>query len=176
MSAEYMLGMLCGVLLGIILIAILLRWTKKRGTGGKCQYDERQQLVRGKGFQYAFATLVICNGLYAFEDAVVPSRIMESGLAIGMCVVISVAVYACYCIWNDGYFALNENPTRVIIVFGLIALVNILVFARETYSTGILEDGRLIMPCLNLCCGILLLVISLAILVKKRRSGREAEE
>ena len=175
MSIEYILGVLCGILVGVILVALLFKCTKKRGSG-KCQFDERQQLVRGRGFKYAYVTLAICNALYAAEDILVSDKLIDSALGLGFCVIISVAVYASYCIWNEGYFALNERPGRVMIAFSVIALVNIIIFIGEVHQTGIIENGKLIQGSLNLCCGAMLLVISVVVLLKKLQTKREAED
>lgn len=174
MSTEYLLGVICGVVIGLILIVLLLRWTKKDGAA-KCRYDERQELVRGRGFKYAFFTLITCNGVYVFADSLPEERMIDSAVGVGVCIIISCVVYACYCIWNEGYFALNENPKRVLVAFILIALLNFGVFARTAITSGIMENGALSASCLNLVCGIMFLVIFAVLLLKYLQNKREAE-
>ena len=53
MNVEMALGMVTGLVLGLILFIIILKVTKKDGKI-KCQYDERQELARGKGFKYGY--------------------------------------------------------------------------------------------------------------------------
>lgn len=174
MSMEYLLGIVCGVAIGLILIMFLLKWTKKDGSS-RCKFDERQQLVRGRGFKYAFFSLVICNAVYAAADTVMEDKLMDVPMGICSCVVISVGVYACYCIWNEGYFALNESPKRVLVAFILIALLNFAVFARSVIRNGIFENGVLSTGCMNLLCGVLFLVIFAVLLLKQMQNRREAE-
>ena len=48
--SYYGMGVVCGILVGLLLMVVILKLTKTDGSL-KCKYDERQQLVRGKGFQ-----------------------------------------------------------------------------------------------------------------------------
>lgn len=174
MSIEYLLGILCGVTLGLILIWVLLKWTKKDGSS-KCRYDERQQIVRGQAFKAAFFTLIFCDALYALEDAIVEKQFLYGADAMGMCIIISVVVYACYCIWNEGYFALNENRKRVLVAFALIALMNFVIFGIHAVNDGIWEEGMLAPCILNLFCGVMFLVI-FSVMLMKRMQNRSEEE
>lgn len=174
MSMEYLLGILCGAAAGVIFVMLILKWTKKDGSS-KCKFDERQQLVRGRGFKYAFFALVICNAVYAAADAAMEEKMIDASVGICAGVVISAVVYACYCIWNEGYFALNESPKRVLIAFVLIALLNFGVFARSAMKNGIFEDGVLSVSCMNLLCGVMFLVVFATMLLKWIQNKREAD-
>ena len=45
MSTAMLAGVICGVLVGLVLVVIILKWV--RGDGSKkCKFDERQELVR----------------------------------------------------------------------------------------------------------------------------------
>lgn len=174
MSKEYLLGIFFGVAVGLILVVLLLRWTKKDGAS-KCKFDERQELVRGRGFKYAFFTLMICTAVYAFADSLAENRMIGSLTGVCICIVISCVVYACYCIWNEGYFALNENPKRVMVAFVLISLMNFAVFARSAMKGNLMENGVLSESFVNLFCGIMFLVIFAVLLLKYLKNRREAE-
>lgn len=174
MSMEYLLGILCGAAVGVILVVLILKWTKKDGSS-KCKFDERQQLVRGRGFKYAFFSLVICNAVYAAVDAGMEEKLIDAPVGVSAGVVISAVVYACYCIWNEGYFALNENPKRVLAAFVLIALLNFGVFAGNVMKNGMLEDGVLNVSCMNLLCGVMFLVVFAVMLAKWIQNKREAD-
>lgn len=174
MNLEYILGFLCGGLIGFILILFVLKWTKKDGSS-KCKFDERQQIVRDRGFKYGFFVLALCNILYAGVNALLDGKLIDTPVGILLCVIISVVVYACYCIWNEGYFALNENPRRVLIAFVLIALLNFGVFARRVMEKGIMENGVLSACCVNLFCGLMFLVLFAVLLLKWIQNRREAE-
>lgn len=123
MRAEYGMGYLWGALVGIIagvvLAAVLLKLTKKDGSM-RCRYDERQEVVRGRGFKYGFFTMLIYFAAETLFGSFLELFADRSVISfIGLC--LGVAVYAVYGIWKDAYISLNENPKRVIIVFFVIA-------------------------------------------------------
>ena len=62
MNESMVLGILCGLLIGGIVVVIILKLTKEDGSV-KCKYDERQQLVRGIGFKYGF---LCCSSIIFF--------------------------------------------------------------------------------------------------------------
>lgn len=174
MKKEYLLGVFCGVAVGLILVMLVLRWTKKDGAS-KCKFDERQELVRGRGFKYAFFTLIICTAVFGFADSLAEKLMIDSLTGICICIVISCVVHVCYCIWNEGYFALNENPKRVMVAFVLIALLNFAVFARSAMNGNIIKNGVLSESFVNLACGIMFLIIFAVLLLKYLKNRREAE-
>ncbi|MCI5700205.1 MAG: hypothetical protein MR308_07505 [Lachnospiraceae bacterium] len=172
MSEAMKLGIICGVLIGVILVVILVRWMKTDGSR-KCRYDERQELVRGRGFKYAFFTLMIYNGIYLILNLLFDKMPADpaSGIFIGIC--ISVSVYAIYGIWHDGYLALNENPVRVIVAFICIGLFNVVVTIHSFMEGDIIVDGQLTFHSTNLFCAVLLLLIAATILVKRIKTQKE---
>ncbi len=60
MNGYMLAGTITGVILGLIIAAILLRFAKK-DKKGKFTYDERQKAARGEAYKYAFFTLVVYN-------------------------------------------------------------------------------------------------------------------
>lgn len=171
MSMYYLLGAFCGVAIGGLLAIVLLRFTKKRGNRGKCQYDERQEIVRGRGFKYGFFTIMICNiviGLLMRGDALKTETWM---LFLFAATLLAILVHVCYCIWNDGYFALNEKPRRVMLVFGGIAFLNFAVFGINMLRAK--EQGEDSFIWVNLMCGLMFVVIGLILAVKQYGNRRE---
>lgn len=172
--SEYALGVGCGIIFGLILLAVILKLTKTDGFM-KCKYDERQQLVRGRGFKYAFFTLMFYNVFYGILDVALEKRVMDNftGMIIG--IVLGAMVYAIYCIWNDGYFSLNENPRRVRIAFFAIGVFNLaLAFWSIAHGT-VMEDGILTFRGANLFCGIMMLIICGVSFAKQQSTQKETD-
>lgn len=179
MSVSMKVGILVGILLGVIIILLFLKLTKNDGDM-KCKYDERQANIRGKGYKLSFFTLLLYNAIYGLLGIVTEKRYVDSmaAMMLGMC--LSVAVYAVYCIWNDAYFSLNENPRRLLIGFGLIALFNLLIGGISLFDGMVITDGMLNYRSANLMCGVLFIIIFITLLIKatnnKRRSQYEESE
>lgn len=171
MTSAYMVGVLCGVLFGGLLLVLILRLTKKDGSI-KCKYDERQELVRGKGYKYAFFSLLVYIAL-VFIVGEELEKYMEQNLILFIGLLGSVLIYVIYCVWKEGYFSLNESPKRVLVAFALIAFLNFFVAAIQFMHGEVVKDGVLTYRCINLLCGIMFVIIFLVIFVKRYVVSKE---
>ena len=174
-SNWYAIGAGAGVMIAVVLVVLILALTKN-GRSAKCQFDERQELVRGRGAKYAFYTLLICNAVVgALEIAEFP-RFADTDVLMIINCLMGICVYVVYCIWYDGYFALNENRKRLMIAFAVIGISNFLLSAVGFASGGMVQDGRLTFRSLNLFCGILFIVIFTTMYLKKVfKDGKEEQ-
>lgn len=84
-------------------------------------------------------------------------------------------VYVVYCVWNDGYFSMNENMPRVLFVLGFIGLMNIILGVRAILQGDIIEDGILTISSTNLSCGLMIFVLLIVVAIKHVRSKNEDE-
>lgn len=167
-------GILCGILLGLLIVYIFLIVTKK-GDSAKIIYDERQQSVRGKGFKGGFFTMLGYNALIALLSMLEIPIPADIEVIVITGVLVGIGVYAVYCIWNDGYFALNEKRNLILVSFGVIGLINIAITIVHIISGHLFRNGNLTFRGLNLLCSILVLVIFLTLLIKEVRDGKEDE-
>lgn len=167
-------GILCGILLGILIVYIILIMTKKDGSI-RCNYDERQQEVRGKGFRNGFFTMLGYYGFIAFLQILeipIPADIEIISITGGL---LGICVYAVYCIWNDAYFALNERKNTILIIFAAIAVINIGVGIMNIMIGTMFQYGKITFRGLNLLCGLVFIVIFLTLLIKGGRNGKDEE-
>ena len=123
MNIAYVLGVVCGLLVGGLLLFLILKLTKKDGNV-KCKYDERQELARGKGYKIGFFTVISYSAVYMILSETL-HQYFEPGVLLFIGICLGVFAYAAYCIWNEAYIALNENPKRMTIAFLLIAVINL---------------------------------------------------
>lgn len=166
MSIAYLAGGLVGILIGLVLVAILIRYVRT-DKKIKAKYDERQELIRGRGFKYAFYTSLVYFGLLTItmlgltEIVPIPSGVLTF---FGVC--LSVLVYAGYCIWHEAYFALNENPKRVMIAFSVIGVCNVIIGLSNLHKVTSLQSADATPGLINLTCAVLFVGIFLILLVK----------
>ena len=78
MSNSYVLGIAVGIAFGIMLVAFIFSYLKKKGKD-ICEYDERQKLAQLKGWRAAFAASACFNIINA---AVVEARGPWSGMMV----------------------------------------------------------------------------------------------
>lgn len=177
--SEYRVGMLLGVgtgvLVGILVIIFMLKITKKDGKM-KCEYDERQAVLRGNGYKYGFFTIAIFNIIYWLVSMCLPVLPVDVGTAMVLSALIGVGVQVTYCIWHDCYFSLNENRRRVMVAFVFIGAVNIVLGLNNLLSGQAIENGVMNYRCVNLFCGLLFVEIFAVLLLKHLYSGRDCEQ
>lgn len=161
-------GMLMGILAGLLFGGILL-FFKKKGARKKCEFDERQELIRGRGFKKGFFSMAICNAVAACYSMAVEKSIIDVSTSSIFSIMIGAGVFAVYCIWKDAYFSLNENRKQMLILFAIIAICNFSVLIAE-YESGdsiLIKQGVLQPEVINIMCGVLYVVIFMTFLAKE---------
>lgn len=173
-NLSYGLGFIFGVIIftAIIMIPMLIGITKDKKL--KRKYDERQELIRGRGFKYAFYTMVTISMLYSITLIGLGELPIEESAAIVIIVIMGIGVYAWYTILNDGYFALNERVPQTVITFIIIAIANFMIGISAWLDGGMVKNGVITFECLNLVCAIFLLITVLVILIKQHKDKKEA--
>ncbi len=172
-NLAYGLGFVFGVIIfsAIIIIPMLIGITKDKKL--KRKYDERQELIRGRGFKYAFYTMIALNMLYAISLIGLGELPVEESAVMIIIVFMSIGVYAWYTILNDGYFALNERVPQTVMVFSIIAIANFMIGINAWLDGGMVKDGVITFECLNLVCAIFMLITVLVILIKQHKDKKE---
>lgn len=169
MSAK-MIGILGGVFVGLIITLIVLK-VANDDNKSQTKYDERQEIVRGKGYKIGYWTLIITMAiliiaLVMIEDAGIVLPISIS-LLIFIVVMIGVLVFAGYCIFNDGYFGLNNNRRTYYILFFIIGLFNLFLGIYPIISGNFIEkNGKVGSNGINLVCGISFVILGIMLVIK----------
>ncbi len=169
--SAYNIGFAVGILLGLILVAIIITVKKKKR--GKSEYDERQELIRGRGYKIAYFTLMISVGLVLCFSAGSGIPYIETDAAYVIAIMVSLVFFCIYCIIKDGYFGVFEKPKTVLIELFLIGLANFIIALVNSEKWVI--DGKLSMGSINLICAITMLVVTLAGFIKLLIVKREDE-
>ena len=169
-AIEITIGIVIGLIIGAFLLR-LLRTDKKM----KSNYDERQKLIRGKGYKMAFCTLVVYEFILMIGHTYTDNLFMDYFTERILGIFLAIGVHGCYCIMHDGYFALNDKNRGTIVSIIVIGMINIFLGVDSVISGVAVDDGRLTYRSINLICGAMLLAIGITLLVKFRKD-RENEE
>lgn len=153
MNTYAFIGMICGALVGVLIVYVALKLTRD-DKNSKSKFDERQEALRGRAFKCGFFTFV---GYYCLMSALDISDVnlpMEDSVTYFLGVILGLAVFATVAVKNDAYIALNENYNKVMIIFALIAVVN-LVTGGINFSKGLVViDGKASYCVINILCGL----------------------
>lgn len=175
-TSAYRWGFVAGAVVGLILVALLVRLLLGRRRGTKREYDERQQLAIGKGYKYSYYTLLIYLAAYALFDMMTGIRwcSLYTGAFIG--ILLSISVFGVICIREDAYLPLRESPKRYILMFAILGGLNLIIGVVHYIEEGtFVEDGLLGVSVVNPLVGVLLLLMAAA-LAAKTLSDKRAQE
>lgn len=88
----------------------------------KSNYDERQELIRGRGYKYGFLTILSLDAIFLILNGQVK---VSSLLMIMIPLFAGVWVFSMYTIWNSAYFALDQNKVKLFSwIFVIIGVMN----------------------------------------------------
>ena len=176
MSTSYAAGLAFGIVTALIIFALVWKFSKKTMKG---KFDERQELVRGRGYKYASFTLLglitldlLAESLGAFAKLPVTRE-----LALFFIILTGVMVYALYCIKNDSYFGVGTDYRTYRAVMWVIVVCNA-VSAFSGLRSGAIVDGKLAFgPFSALLFVLAFAIILISLSVKQRTAAiEEAEE
>lgn len=141
-----------GFAFGLLLVAVIgLVLAKKKGP---MQFDERQLLARSKAARLALKVLVVgCVVTLMLDAAQIPFFVTMPQMIL-LSLFACAAAFACSCIANDAWMALNERPRMVFAVGSIAILVNAALGLMRLFTQG--ED--LLVWC-NLGCAAVVAVI-----------------
>ena len=166
-SIPYMIGFLCGIAV-VALVVLLIRFVFKKKNGVLCgEYDERQRAVQGRGYKYAYFTLMIAVVAGGLFDAWTGIKWIELFPFAVLCLWLSLCVFVTYCIAKDAYVSFQAKRKVLILIFALSALVNLGIALMEIFcGNGIITDGCLNLTSANLFTGAASLQIALALCIR----------
>lgn len=172
-NLYYYAGVAAGIICGLLLVAIARKVREKRF--GKCEYDERQELARGKAFRVGFLTLMVYSVVYGWLSDMTGfawGTQFTCGI-VAMCV--GIGVFVVKCVWSDAYFSLRERPRRYALLFAAIVVMNLSNGLRDLHKGAQDRD----MAVISLSVAITALVVLISIGAKAfydRRHGELEEE
>lgn len=167
-STVFFLGIVSGLLLTGIVMTI------KKKTYGKCEFDERQELARGKAYKCGFFALIFFSLLYSCLSDFTNFQIGSQTASTFIILCVGVGFFAVHSIWHDAYFSLREQPRRyVLLFFGLVILNSIGAYGNLTdsdpSSAGI---GYISLSC-SILCFVVLVTIGLKVLYDRKNMELE---
>ncbi|MBE6996205.1 MAG: hypothetical protein E7429_05725 [Ruminococcaceae bacterium] len=164
------LGVLAGLAVGFAIVALLF---KKKVID--MTFDERQELARGKAYQYGFFTLMGCLFFYGLTDTFLGTW-CDTLTGCTLCICVALTVFAVTCIRKDAYLSLKEKPAAVMTLFAIIAVVNLALGGVYIASGDLVQNGILTFRAVNPIIGsmaFLILLVYLVNYVLERGEGAE---
>ncbi len=174
-SPERMIGIVLGITVGILLTIVIIGITHKTKDGkmGKCEYDERQEALRGKSFKVGFyATLTYVVILLAI-NAIGIELPVERPVIYFSIIFVGILAMVSHSLWTGAYWGINSDRRRFIIIELFVSLVNFVVPVRFMLDGSFITNGKIGASAINLLCGILFLCIFIQDAIKNAISSKE---
>ena len=170
---NYHFGMRIGLTLGMAAgFAVVVLLVKKKVLD--MHFDERQELARGKAFQYGFFTLLIAAYVYGISDMLL-GRWCDVLTGVTLCIALAICVFAITCILKDAYLSLREKPRTIMTFFALLSIINLGFGVMYHISPGLTENGVLTFRAVNPIIGFATLIILVVYVVNYLLSPRDEE-
>ena len=172
MSTAWLIGFAVGIMM-VAIISVIIAKIVRKNCADKGEYDERQQIARGKAYTRAYATLLIYLAAWLVLTSLeVPFFGGMASILIG--VLLSIGVFVGYSIFHDAYFKASERPRAWIAVICAVGLLNLVIgvvrlFRGETLSERLYDNASLFV-------GLLLLAVLACLVVKRTMDRRTGEE
>ena len=165
---------------GIFVLVVLLSRKHRRKKCGV--YDERQELIRGKGYALGFWVMLIYYMSYWFSlyniDEDIGNKLIEYGYTLAFIgLFLGLTSTTVYSILNDAYFTAKQKPKSFLFVSLFMALTYSVPLVIE-FCDGVTFDELLKSPkVMFLLVGCLFIVAAIATIIKMLRSrNEEADE
>lgn len=162
--SDYLNGVIVGAL--IVFFVAILAVISKRKSGGMCEkYDERQMLVRGKGYRISFMTTLVLMLLYGGVFYGFSKDIIAPQFVIFLIAFAGILVYTVYCIFNDAYIQIGQSPKKWICLVAFVIIGNAYC-ALRTSDRGLTNNGLATTFMLNGMIAIVFTLVLIAMLIK----------
>ena len=175
MSAEYGMGLVFGICIAAAGWFVVRRILHRGECREEMDYDERQQAARGRAYLKGYRALVLSAGVYAMLD-VFDVRFCRPYVAVWLCILLSVVVFALTVIRNDAYLSMRTNPKSWMILYALIGGLNLVRGGLSAARGHLVEADGLGTAAVSLSIGVAFGIILIAALLHQRRSGKGEEE
>ena len=141
---------------------------------GKAEFDERQQLARGKAYKAGFYTLLV--GLLAVYLIPIFTEWQPKDTALlpFSVICVGVTVFACVAVANDAYLGIRQNPRAMLLVIGIVVVGNLTAGFSVMESVGF-ADGLTVENSMNFIIAAMGLIILAALAIRLRMAARDEE-
>ena len=133
-----------GIAVGFFTVTLLVLFRNRLSKDKQDCYDERQVIVRGKGYQYAFFTTMGLLMLYAaFAEPI--EKYMEAGIIPLAILLFSGLILMGYCLFHDAFWGLisKKNKRMGVTVWALYSVLNIMHIVDNSSPDKMWIAGRL---------------------------------
>lgn len=165
-----------GMVLVGILISIILISRNNSNKKFKSEYDERQEVVRGRSYKWGYYTAIVLFAVFTLLDlGGIVFPVEQSVLFFGA-LAVSASVQVAYSLWNDAYWGINNKLRNYVVMFIVLGIINGLSGAMAYVDGRMIVDGILTHSFISFECVLIFVVFGIVCLVKSVVKKSEVDE
>lgn len=178
MSTAYKFGVLFGFIMVFLIIAIIA--TISRKSNAELEYDERQEIERGKAYKSGFITFLIVDAIIIFGKGLginLSAYIDELSIYF-IVMIIPFTVFAVAAVMHDALFAFNMEGRRAYIILYLTLFCNLVPAIMNIIDGKFFDENGVIQATggfMNLTLAILFGIILVTHFIRKRLTPVEED-
>lgn len=158
-------GIVIGIMVALIIVTVFYKFANTDHKT-KTQYDERQRDIRGDAYRISFYVLCIYEAIMVILEYGEINLPVKPYLLHFFGIILSCTVLAGYLIWKGAYWGLNNDRKRYYWFFAATAILNAIPVAGALANGGMVKDGKLTGPFINVI--VLGMILALGILMAVR--------
>ena len=173
---KYGVSILISVLLLSVVLSLVLMKSIHGDGNALPKYDERQKVVRGRGYMFAFyITLIIyCAIPFTLQDDA--KKYLGDMLFFGPAL-LGILIHVSYCIWQNAYVELNTEFKKCVSVITATSILNLWLGLLAIADGRMVKEGALQFPALSVMVGVVGMLIVIEMIVKRALDKRgDADE
>ena len=151
----------------MLLVLVLIGVSSSSKKKNLPDFDERQELIRGKAYKTGFYSTLILITIAIIFDSTKLTPFLDSSLLYGITIIGGVLVFAVYCVWNEAYFGLNQKTSSVMVILAFIGVFNLFIGIMNVAKGNMFLGGKLSINFMNFVCAFSFIVLFITMLLKK---------
>lgn len=166
-------SMVIAAVIGLVIIKVCNKNGKL-----KSDYDERQQIMIGKGYKWAMIVSWVLLAIFmALDMGGIVLPVADSFMFYTV-IFVSLLVYSSCCLWTDAFFGLNNNRRMYAIVFFMFSLLFVGMTVAVVKADILVVDGILTANAIDIEGAVICAILSVELLVKNmiEKNKKDDEE
>ena len=171
--SSYKIGIFTGFIISLVCIFIMSSKNKCKN-----EYDERQMMIRGRGYSYAFYVILLLEMLYSIFQEDFP-MIIPPGIIMIIILFTSGTVLITYLIFNDAYWGYRYHKFKTYVIFYIVMFITNLIQVfnaisnNRMFENGILQFNGGLQLIVAIFCLYMAVILSIKTFIDKK--NRDAE-
>lgn len=173
MNSDNAAELTIGIVTALVIMVVVWKFNKRNTKGN---FDERQEIIRGRGYKYATFTILgfLVADLLGERFGIFETCPVGRELVILFMILAGVMVYALYCIKKDSYFGVDSDSRTYRAIMWVVIVCNAFSGIGDLKNEAFVDGKLAFGPWASVMLAVAFTIIMIALYVK--HWGEEEEE